>query len=71
MQINIWLPLPTMLFGIFGLVVGLMVLVFLPETLGAKMTETVDELIILRSPDSYDLSQAAAANASCRSDIVY
>ncbi len=37
-----WAPLPTMIFGIVGTVAGGLAL-FLPETLGCEMLETVED----------------------------
>ena len=42
MQADIWEPLPSLIYGALGTVVGVLVL-FLPETLGQKLPATIKE----------------------------
>lgn len=39
---NVWKPLPSLIFGVFGTVSGALA-ILLPETLGEKLQETVEE----------------------------
>ena len=41
-QRYVWRPLPNVLYGSLGLVAGILAL-FLPETLGQKLPDTVEE----------------------------
>ena len=43
LQGDLWKGLPSLCFGIFGLVSGTLIIVFLPETLGSKLPETITE----------------------------
>jgi hypothetical protein len=44
-QAEVWAPLPSIIFGTSSLIVGGLCIWLLPETLGKKMPETVEELL--------------------------
>lgn len=42
-----WAPLPSIIFGTTALLAGVLTILLLPETLGRKMPETVDDALAL------------------------
>jgi ABC-type phosphate transport system permease subunit len=40
---DLWVGLPSLIFGFFGILAGGLVLLVLPETLGQKLPETIQE----------------------------
>ena len=45
MKANVWWGLPNIIYGVMGTTAGLLC-IFLPETLGVKMADTVQEAVM-------------------------
>ena len=42
LQMNVWLPLPSVIFGVFGVLSGVLTFL-LPETLNRKLPDTIQD----------------------------
>ncbi len=63
MTASVWVGLPFIVFAVFGVVVGLMVLI-LPETLGAQLPDRLADAAMLSSKESKRLQRATGIEMS-------
>merc|ERR1712037_431073 len=56
---SVWLPLPFVIMGGFSLLGGILVLIVLPETLGSKLPDTMEEALNLGKKKSTEEAEGA------------
>ena len=61
---TVWKPLPLLVFGSSALIGGAFALLFLPETLGYPLPETMEDALALGSPKDKKEKSRLVVNAS-------